>query len=129
MYLDARGARGRRHAVDALEPIANWFARRHEDSVEEALKNLAGLHREEDREPYREALSGLTDALDWARGEALKEGGEIFAELGAPEKDQGIGGPLPAFVNRRPAAVFKGGEGGRCRRRAVPLCPVFVMLC
>jgi hypothetical protein len=86
--------------------------------VEEALEDLAGLHREEDREPYKETLSGLMEALDWARGEVLKEGGEILAELGVPEKDRGIRGPLLAFVNRRLAAVFKGGEGKRCWERA-----------
>jgi len=102
----------------ALEPIARWLAQRHEDLVEEALKDLAGRNREEDREPYKEALSGLIGALDWARGEVLKEGGEILAELGVPEKYRGIRGPLLAFVNRRLAAVFKGGEGKRCWERA-----------
>jgi hypothetical protein len=76
---------------DELEPIAKWLAQLHEDLVEEALEDLAGLHREEDREPYKETLSGLIEALDWARGEVLKEGGKILAELGVPEKDRGLG--------------------------------------
>jgi hypothetical protein len=102
----------------ALEPIAKWLAQLHEDLVEEALEDLAGLHREEDREPYKEALSGLMEALDWARGDMLKEGGKILAELGVPEKDRGLEASLRAFVNRRLAAVFKGGEGKRCWERA-----------
>ena len=103
---------------DALEPIADWLAQLHEDLVEEALEDLAGLHGEEDREPYKETLSGLIDALDWAREAALNEGGEILAELGVPEKDRGLGMSLRAFVGRRLAAVFKGGEGKRCWERA-----------
>jgi len=94
---------------DALEPIANWLAQLHEDLVEEALKDLAGLHREEDREPYKETLRDLIGALDWARGEVLKEGGKILAELGIPEKDRELLASLLVFVNRRLAAVFKGG--------------------
>ena len=103
---------------DALEPIADWLAQRHEDLVKEALEDLAGLHREEDREPYKETLSGLIEALDWARGEVLEEGGEILAKLGVPEKDRGLEASLLVFVNRRLAAVFKGGEGKRCWERA-----------
>jgi tetratricopeptide (TPR) repeat protein len=103
---------------DELEPIARWLAQLHEDLVEEALRDLAGPHREEDREPYKETLSGLMGALDWARGEVLKEGDKVFAELGVPEKDRGIRGSLLAFVNRRLAAVFKGGEVRRCWGRA-----------
>jgi energy-coupling factor transporter ATP-binding protein EcfA2 len=103
---------------DALEPIANWLAQLHEDLVEEALRDLAGLHREEDREPYKETLSGLIDALDWARGEVLKEGDKVFAELGVPEKDRRLLMSLLAFVNRRLAAVFKSGESRRCWQRA-----------
>jgi len=103
---------------DELEPIAKWLAQQHEDLVEETLRDLAGLHREEDREPYKEALSGLIEALDWARDQVLKEGNKILAELGVPEKDRGVRGLLLAFVNRRLAAVFKGGEGKRCWERA-----------
>jgi len=101
-----------------LQPIAHWLAQRHEDLVEEALEDLAGLHREEDREPYKEALSGLMEALDWASRQVLEEGGKILAELGVPEKDRGLWMSLLAFVNRRLAAVFKGGEGKRCWERA-----------
>jgi len=103
---------------DALEPIAHWLAQRHEDLVEEALEDLAGLHDEKDREPYKKALSGLMEALDWARDQVLEEGGKILAELGVPEKDRGLEASLLAFVNRRLAAVFKGGEGKRCWERA-----------
>jgi hypothetical protein len=101
-----------------LQPIAKWLAQRHEDLVEETLRDLAGLNGEEARKPYKETLSGLMEALDWARGEVLKEGGEILAELGVPEKDRGLDMSLLAFVNRRLAAVFKGGEGRRCWERA-----------
>jgi hypothetical protein len=58
---------------DELEPIANWLAQRHEDLVEEVLKDLAGLNGEKARELYKEALGDLIKALDWARGEVLKE--------------------------------------------------------
>jgi hypothetical protein len=101
-----------------LQPIAHWLAQRHEDLVEEVLEDLAGLHDEEAREQYREGLGDLIRALDWARGEMLKEGGEILAELGVPEEDRELGMSLLAFVNRRLAAVFKGGEGKRCWERA-----------
>jgi len=103
---------------DELEPIARWLAQLHEDLVEEALEDLAGLHREEDREPYKETLSDLIKAMDWARDQVLKEGGKILAELGVPEKDRVLETSLLAFVNRRLAAVFKGGEGKRCWERA-----------
>ena len=112
------GADPRSLKKDALEPIADWLAQRHEDLVEEALRDLAGLNGEEAREPYKKALSGLMEALDWARGEVLEEGGKILAELGVPEKDRGLEASLLAFVNRRLAAVFKGGEGKRCWERA-----------
>jgi hypothetical protein len=101
-----------------LQPIAKWLAQRHEDLVEETLRDLAGLNGEEARKPYREALRDLIDALDWARGEVLKEGAETFAELNVPEEDRGLRASLLVFVNRRLAAVFKGGEGKRCWERA-----------
>jgi hypothetical protein len=103
---------------DELEPIARWLAQRHEDLVEETLRDLAGLNGEEARKPYKEALSGLIDALDWARGEVLKEGGKILAELGIPEERRGLKNSLLAFVARRLAAVFKSGESKRCWQRA-----------
>jgi len=103
---------------DALESIAKWLAQRHEDLVEEALRDLTGLNGEEAREPYKEALSGLIKALDWARDEALKEVGEILAELGIPKEDWEFETALVAFVVRRIAAVFKSGEVRRCWRRA-----------
>ena len=100
-----------------LEPIARWLAQRHEDLVEEALRDLAGLNGEEARKPYKEALSGLIDVLDWAREAALNEGGEILAELGVPEKDRGLDMSLLAFVVRRLATVLKSGGGRNCRQR------------
>jgi hypothetical protein len=120
---------------DALEPIANWLAQQHEDLVEETLRDLAGLNGEEAREPYRETLSDLIKALNWARDEALKEGNKILAEfgtpmealkvhskilteLGIPEEDWELWTALLAFVARRLAAVFKSGESRRCWRRA-----------
>jgi tRNA A37 threonylcarbamoyladenosine biosynthesis protein TsaE/RNA processing factor Prp31 len=119
---------------EALEPIAHWLAQLHEDLVEEALEDLAGLHREEDREPYKETLSDLIDALDRARDQVLKEGGEILTELGIPKEalkvynkvlaeldvpEEGLElvVSLLAFVVRRLAAVFKSGESRRCWRR------------
>jgi len=120
---------------DELEPIARWLAQQHEDLVEETLRDLAGLNGEEARKPYREALSDLIKALDWARDEALKEGSKILAEfgipmetlkvhskilaeLGVPEEEWELWTALLAFVNQRLAAVFKRGESRRCWKRA-----------
>ena len=104
---------------DALEPMASWLAQPHEDLVKEALENLAGLRDEKDREPYKETLSDLIKAMDWARGKALKEGGKVLAELGIPEERRGLETALLAFVVRRLAAVFKSGESKRCWQRVV----------
>jgi hypothetical protein len=104
---------------DALEPTAKWLTQKHEDLVEETLRDLAGLNGEEARKPYKEALSDLIEVLDWARGEVLKEGDKILAELGVPKEHRVLWISLLAFVNRRLAAVFKGGEGKRCWERAV----------
>jgi len=103
---------------DALEPIANWLARRHEDLVEETLRDLAGLNGEGARKPYRETLRYLIEALDWARGEVLKEGAETLAKLGVPERNRRMKSSLSAFVARRLAAVFKSSEVRSCWRRA-----------
>ena len=86
--------------------------------MKEALKDLAGFNGEKAREPYKKALSDLIEALDWARDEALNEGGEILAKLGFPEDDWRIVRSLLAFVNKRLAAVFKYGESKRCWARA-----------
>jgi len=102
---------------DALEHIAKWLAWRHEDLVEETLRDLAGLNGEEARKPYRETLGGLIKTLNWARREVLNEGGEILAELGIPKEDWGFETALVAFVCRRLVAVFKSGESVRCWRR------------
>jgi len=108
---------------DALEPIAKWLAQKHEDLVEETLRDLAGLNGEEAREPYRETLSDLIKALDWGRDEVLKEGdkiltefgipketlkvcNKIFAKLGVPEKNRGWAALL-AYVGRGLTDVFK----------------------
>jgi KaiC/GvpD/RAD55 family RecA-like ATPase len=101
-----------------IQPIAKWLAQRHEDLVEETLRDLAGLNGEQARKPYKEALSDLIKALDWARDEALKEGGKILAELGVPEEGRVSAMALLAFVVRRLAAVFKSGESRRCWQRA-----------
>jgi len=103
---------------DELEPVAKWLAQQHEDLIEEALRDLAGLNGEEARKPYKKALGDLIKALDWARDEVLKEGAETLAELGVPEEDRGLGTGLLAFVVRRLAAVFKSGEVRSCWRRA-----------
>ena len=100
-----------------LQPITKWLTQRHEDLVEETLRDLAGLNGEEAREPYREALGDLIKALDWARGKALKEGDKVLAELGIPEKGRRLGTALLAFVVRRLAAVFRSGESRRCWQR------------
>jgi hypothetical protein len=108
---------------EALEPIAKWLAQRHEDLVEETLRDLAGLNGEEARKPYEKALRDLIEALDWARGEVLNEGdkiltefgiprktlevcNKIFAELGVPEKNRGWAALL-AYVGRKLTDVFK----------------------
>ncbi|NAZ33707.1 MAG: hypothetical protein GU356_05425 [Pyrobaculum sp.] len=103
---------------EALEPIAKWLAQQHEDLVEEALRDLASLNGEETKKPYKKALSDLIKALDWARGEVLKEGAETLAKLGVPEEGRISAVALLAFVVRRLAAVFKSGEVRGCWRRA-----------
>ncbi len=52
---------------DALEPIATWLTQKHEDLVEEVLRDLAGLNGEKARELYKKAVSDLIKALDRAR--------------------------------------------------------------
>jgi len=99
---------------DALEPIARWLAHQHEDLVEEALRDLAGLNGEEARKQYKKTLRDLIKALDWARDEALNEGGEILAELGVPEEGRGSENSLLTFVVRRLATVLKSGGGRNC---------------
>jgi hypothetical protein len=101
-----------------LQPIAKWLAQKHEDLVEETLRDLAGLNGEEARKEYKEALGDLIERLGWARNEVLKEGDKILAELGVPEEHRGLETALLAFVARRLAAVFKNGEIKRCWHRA-----------
>jgi hypothetical protein len=100
-----------------LQPIAKWLARRHEDLVEETLRDLAGINGEEARKSYKEALGGLIKRLDWARDEMLKEGSKILAELGVPEEGRVSAMALLAFVGRRLAAVFKSGKAKCCWQR------------
>jgi hypothetical protein len=102
--------------------------------VEETLRDLAGLNGEETRKQYKETLRDLVEALDWARGEVLKEGGEIlaelgiskealkvcnkiFAKLGVSEEDWSLETALAAFIVRRLAAVFRGDESKGCWQR------------
>jgi len=118
-----------------LQPIAKWLAQRHEDLVEEVLRDLAGLNGEEARKQYKETLRDLIETLDWARGEVLKEGNETLAELGIPEEtlkafdiilakfgipkeDRKLVASLLTYVNRRLVAVFRNGENRRCWHRA-----------
>jgi hypothetical protein len=100
-----------------LQPIAKWLAQRHEDLVEETLRDLAGLNGEEARKQYEETLGDLIKALDWARDKALNEGGEILAELGIPERNRRMKSSLSAFVAKRLTAVFKSGGGRNCWQR------------
>ena len=119
---------------DELEPMARWLTQKHEDFVEEALRDLAGLNGEETRKQYKETLRGLVEALDWARDEVLKEGGEIlaelgiskealkvcnkiFAKLGVSEEDWSLETALAAYIVRRLAAVFRGDESKGCWQR------------
>ena len=118
-----------------LEPIAKWLTQKHEDLVEEMLRDLAGLNNEKARELYKKAVSDLIKALDRARDEVLKEGGKILAELGiskealkicnkilaklgVPEKRRGLETALLAFIVRRLDAVFRGDESKGCWQRA-----------
>jgi hypothetical protein len=118
---------------DELEPIARWLAQWHEDLMEEALRDLAGLNGEEARETYREVLRDLIKTLDCARNEILKKSlaelgipkdkalkvfNIIFAKFGIPEKDRELATSLLAFISRRLAAVFKSDENKCCWRRA-----------
>jgi hypothetical protein len=92
-----------------LQPIAKWLAQRHEDLVEETLRDLAGLNGEEARKQYEEALGDLIKALNWARDEVLKEG--------VPKERRRLLVALLVFVARRLAAVFKSSEVKSCWRR------------
>jgi len=102
--------------------------------VEETLRDLAGLNGEETRKQYKETLRDLVEALDWARDEVLKEGGEIlaelgiskealkvcnkiFAKLGVSEEDWSLETALAAFIVRRLAAVFRDDESKGCWQR------------
>ncbi len=100
-----------------LQPIAKWLAQKHEDLIEEALRDLAGLNGEEARKPYEKALSDLIKALDWACDEVLNESCEILAKLGIPERNRRMKSSLSAFVAKRLTAVFKSGGGRNCWQR------------
>jgi energy-coupling factor transporter ATP-binding protein EcfA2 len=100
-----------------LQPIAKWLAQRHEDLIEEALRDLAGLNGEEARKQYEETLGDLIKALNWACDEVLNESCEILAKLGIPERNRRMKSSLSAFVAKRLTAVFKSGGGRNCWQR------------
>jgi len=50
-----------------LKPIARWLSMRHEDLIEETLKELVGLRGEEARYNYKDhGFEGLIKILDWS---------------------------------------------------------------
>jgi len=61
-----------------LEPIAKWLSALHEDLIEEALEELAGLRGKEARKHYMDhGLKRLIETLDWGYKKALGEGRKI----------------------------------------------------
>ncbi|MDT7971134.1 MAG: hypothetical protein RQ842_11220, partial [Vulcanisaeta sp.] len=67
---------------DDLEPIAKWLSTKHEDLIEETLRELVGLRGEEARNIYRNhGFKDFIKALDWGYEEALREGREILGLL------------------------------------------------
>jgi len=64
---------------DDLEPIAKWLSIKHEDLIEETLKELAGLQDKEARNNYRNhGFENFIKALDWGYEKALEEGRKIL---------------------------------------------------
>jgi hypothetical protein len=62
-----------------LQPIAKWLSTRHEDLIEETLRELVGLRGEEARNDYRNhGFKDFIEALNWGYEEALGEGREIL---------------------------------------------------
>ena len=63
---------------DDLEPIAKWLSTKHEDLIEETLRELVGLRGEEARNDYRNhGFKDFIEALNWGYKEALGEGRKI----------------------------------------------------
>ena len=57
-----------------LEPIAKWLSIKHEELVEDTLKELAGLRGKNEKVKYiNNGLKSLVDALDWGYEKVLKE--------------------------------------------------------
>jgi hypothetical protein len=81
-----------------LEPIAKWLSTRHEDLIEETLKDLAGFHGEEARKHYIDhGFENFIKALDWGYEEVLEE----VRELGHEVKPEEIESNLLIFINER----------------------------
>ncbi|MCC6049741.1 MAG: hypothetical protein LM580_03490 [Thermofilum sp.] len=86
--------------VDELKPLARWLSVWHEDLVEEALRELCSLK-------YRE-LEELTEALDWAWHEVLREEEEV------PGLEK-----LPDFIGKRLGAALEAHTASCWRRLAL----------
>lgn len=57
-----------------LVPIAKWLSIKHEELVEDTLKELAGLRRNKEKVKYvNNGLKSLVDALDWGYEKVLNE--------------------------------------------------------
>jgi DNA-binding transcriptional MerR regulator len=95
-----RGVRLRSLEVEELKPLAKWLSVLHEDLVEEALKELCSLKCRE--------IEGLTEALDWAWSEILRE----EEEVPVPEK-------LLGFVGKRLEAALEAHATSCWRRLAL----------
>jgi hypothetical protein len=95
-----KGVRLRSMEVEELKPLAKWLSVLHEDLVEEALRELCSLE-------YRE-LKELTEALDWAWHEVLRE------EEKVPDPEM-----LPDFVGKRLEAALEAYATSCWRRLAL----------
>jgi hypothetical protein len=59
---------------EKLEPIVKWLSIKHEDLIEEVLKELAGLHGENEKEKYiMNGLESLVNSLKWGYDKVLQE--------------------------------------------------------
>jgi len=101
---------------DDLKPVARWLSYTHEDLMEEMLQEVAGLHGEERRKPYRDALGDLIKALDEALEAVRNEAGGVL-----PISKKAPWLALAVFVNRRLVEVFKNKEVKNCWKRAAYL--------
>jgi DNA-binding transcriptional MerR regulator len=103
---------------EELEPIAKWLSTRHEDLMEEMLKELCGFRGEETRKPYAQYLpklagyqqgaGGEQGVLEWALNKVIDE----TREAGAIEPDEA----LLHFTGERLAAALK-TYAPKCWRR------------